>query len=233
MRIVVLLGLLMAAGSASAQLLVVRSVGPSAGKYTTGSVIPANATLALKAGDEVVVMDGAGTRSLKGPGNIPASGPSQAASLSTSLSNLTRQTNRGAARIGAVRGSVAGVIPSLYAVDVDGDGSYCITASSPVTLWRADAAAARTVTLKAGDKSATVAFAAGQAQAPWPASLAPATATTVTASSDGMDHMLAIKPLTPEPKDFQALTAAFASNGCSRQIAFLKKAAEGAGAGGQ
>lgn len=233
MRTFVLLGLLMTAGAASAQLLVVRSVGPSAGKYTTGSVIPATATLALKAGDEVVVMDGAGTRSLKGPGNIAASGPSQAASLSSSLAGLTRQTNRGAARIGAVRGSVAGVIPSLYAIDVDGDGSYCITSGSPVTLWRADAAAARTVTLKAGDKTATVHFAAGEASASWPARLAPTAATDVIASSDGTDHMLSVKPLQPEPKDFVALTTAFASNGCSRQIAFLKKAAEGAGAGGQ
>lgn len=232
MRTFVLLGLLMTAGAASAQLLVVRSVGPSAGKYTTGSVIPATATLMLKAGDEVVVMDGAGTRSLKGPGNIAASGPSQAASLSSSLAGLTRQTNRGAARIGAVRGTVAGVIPSLYAIDVDGDGSYCVTGSSPASLWRADAAAARTVTLKAGDKSATVNFAAGQASLPWPAKLAPTATTEVIAASNDINHMLTIKPLTPEPKDFAALTAAFASNGCSRQIAFLKKAAEG-GAGGQ
>lgn len=232
MRKSVLLGMLFLASSASAQLLVVRSVGPSAGKYTTGSVIPATATLALKAGDEVVVMDGAGTRSLKGPGNIAASGPSQASSLASSLSNLTRQTNRGAARIGAVRGSVAGVIPSLYAVDVDGDGNYCTTAASPVTLWRADASAARTVTLKAGDKSATVSFAAGQASVPWPAKLAPTAATQVTATTDAIDHSLTIKPLSPEPKDFPALTAAFASNGCARQIAFLKKAAEGS-AGGQ
>jgi hypothetical protein len=213
--------------AAHAQFLVVRSAGPSAGRYATGTTIPANAVLALKPGDEVVVLDGKGTRSLKGPGNVPASGPSQATGLADSLTSLTRQTGRGMARIGAVRGSVTSAIPSLYAIDVDGDGSYCVVNPSDVTLYRADSSGTRSVTLtRASDnRSATVNFAAGQSSVPWPAALAPGSAPVeVTAASNGQAHVLSIKPVA-QPATLSDLTQNLAANACARQLGFLRRAA--------
>ncbi|OZA58497.1 MAG: hypothetical protein B7X78_08945, partial [Sphingomonadales bacterium 39-62-4] len=45
------------AGSAMAQSVVVRSTGPSAGAYPQGKKLPAHATVVLKGGDQVTVLD--------------------------------------------------------------------------------------------------------------------------------------------------------------------------------
>ena len=55
---------------AVAQAVVVRSTGPSAVAYPKGKRLAANATVVLKAGDVVTVLDKAGTRVLKGAGSF-------------------------------------------------------------------------------------------------------------------------------------------------------------------
>ncbi|OYX93873.1 MAG: hypothetical protein B7Y74_08575, partial [Novosphingobium sp. 35-62-5] len=66
-------GALMAAAVSSetmAQAVVVRSTGPTAVNYPKGKRLPANASVVLKAGDVVTVLDKAGTRVLKGAGTF-------------------------------------------------------------------------------------------------------------------------------------------------------------------
>ena len=55
-------GCLFSAGSALAQAIVVRSTGPSAAEYPQGRKLPANASVTLRAGDRLTVLDRKSTR---------------------------------------------------------------------------------------------------------------------------------------------------------------------------
>ena len=91
---------------AVAQAVVVRSTGPTAVNYPRGKRLAANATVTLKAGDVVTVLDKAGTRVLRGAGSFTLTGAvnrdrGTAALLARSLSNPA------SVRAGAVRGVTA------------------------------------------------------------------------------------------------------------------------------
>ena len=70
-------GSLAVAGGALAQAIVVRSTGPSAAQYPQGKKLAANASVSLKPGDKVTVIDKAGSRVLSGPGNFTLNGAVQ------------------------------------------------------------------------------------------------------------------------------------------------------------
>jgi len=97
-----------AAAPAAATFIVVRVSGPSASLYPLGTRLPANARIALRAGDSLVVLGAAGTRTLRGPGNF-SPGPGLLGAVSGSVSGPARSLNgpvSGArrSRSGAVRG---------------------------------------------------------------------------------------------------------------------------------
>jgi hypothetical protein len=52
---------------AAAELLVLRSVGPSARRYPAGQRLPDDAAFVLRPGDSVTVLARAGTRIFRGP----------------------------------------------------------------------------------------------------------------------------------------------------------------------
>ncbi|MDQ4088435.1 MAG: hypothetical protein M3177_10575, partial [Pseudomonadota bacterium] len=58
------------AASAAANVLVVRSSGPSTKSYPPGRSLPDNARIQLQAGDTVVLLSSAGTRTFRGPGSF-------------------------------------------------------------------------------------------------------------------------------------------------------------------
>ena len=134
-RIALAVLLVAGAASAAANVLVVRSSGPSAKAYPPGRSLPDNARIALRAGDTLVVLGARGTRTFRGPGNF---NPSTAVQAGTQ----TVQGNNGRiARIGAVRS--APIVPSatptsIWDVDASQSGTTCLAASSGVRLWRAD-----------------------------------------------------------------------------------------------
>ena len=66
------------AGTAAAQSMVVRSTGPSASKYPTGTKLKASDKVTLVAGDRVVLIQGGKTRTLSGPGSYSGGGTVQA-----------------------------------------------------------------------------------------------------------------------------------------------------------
>ena len=66
------------AGTAAAQSMVVRSTGPSAGKYPTGTKLKSTDRLTLVSGDKIVLMQAGKTRTLSGPGTFGATGTIQA-----------------------------------------------------------------------------------------------------------------------------------------------------------
>src|SRR4051794_30738387 len=64
--------LLAAASAAAADILVVRSTGPSSASYPPGKRLPDNARLTLQAADQLMLLDGRGTRMVRGPGTFSA-----------------------------------------------------------------------------------------------------------------------------------------------------------------
>src|SRR5687767_10375819 len=76
-----LAGLLaLGAAAAAANVVVIRSSGPSARSYPAGRSLPDNARIALRQGDTLVVLDARGTRTFRGPGTFS---PSQAVQAGT------------------------------------------------------------------------------------------------------------------------------------------------------
>lgn len=167
-----LLGALLAtaAASASATIIVVRAVGPSAGQYPVGKSLPDNASLRLRGGDTVVLLDPRGSRTLRGPGIFPAAASGTGASVS-SFSALMASAEGRRGRVGAVR--PAPQPRQLWQASSDSSETFCFVNPAGVRIRRESIADARDVKVTdlASGKSAPVRFAAAQQVGDWPASL--------------------------------------------------------------
>ena len=128
--------------AAQAQAVVIRSTGPSAAAYPMGRKLPAGAAVTLKAGDQITVIDQAGSRVLSGPGSFKLDSAVNrgAGGANTALAALVA---RGAARTrtGAVRGDTEVPTEALrpenaWYVDVSRGGTVCIADPAQVVLWR-------------------------------------------------------------------------------------------------
>ena len=160
--------LLATATAAIADILVVRSSGPSAKSYPPGRRLPESARLVLKAGDQLIVLDGRGTRISRGPGAFAAGAPAAGRTASAAPAADRR------ARIGAVRGLDSGELrpPSIWHVDVSRSSNVCVADPAKVTLWRAEAAAAATLSVAGqGGRTKQVSWQPGSTTLAWPSDL--------------------------------------------------------------
>lgn len=163
---------------AAAESLVVRASGPSAKTYPAGAKLADTARVTLRAGDVLTLLDGRGTRTLRGPGSFAVTGPVSAGTDSrTSLSSLLETKRVRRARTGAVRGGDGAGQPSrnpsIWYVDVSQSSTICVADPANLRLWRPDSLEAVTLTATpaAGGKSGPIKFGAGEATAAWPANL--------------------------------------------------------------
>ncbi|MEJ7927141.1 hypothetical protein WG908_10295 [Sphingobium sp. AN641] len=163
---------------AAAESLVVRASGPSAKAYPAGAKLADAARITLKAGDVLTLLDGRGTRTLRGPGSFAVAGPVSAGTDSrTSLSSLLETKRVRRARTGAVRGTDGAGQPSrnpsIWYVDVSQSSTICVADPANLRLWRPDSVNAITLTATpfAGGKAGSILFGAGEATTAWPASL--------------------------------------------------------------
>jgi len=163
--------LAMLAGEVSyvaAEVLVLRSGGPSASRYRPGQKLPDNTTFNLRPGDSVVVLARGGTRTFRGPGRFSATGPVRTGQLASVGARRTT---------GAVRnadGVVAKVAQpnNVWQVDVTASGRACVRSGQAPVLWRPDASRAvkLTITPQTGQPQ-TVTWAKDQQTLAWPASI--------------------------------------------------------------
>ena len=116
-----------------ADVLVVRSSGPSAGNYPPGRRLPDSTNVSLLANDSLTILSAGATRTLRGPGILNVTGPVRAGSLASAISQRTNRRSR----IGAVRGREGE--RGLWDVDVTQPGTYCVRAGSRPSLWRGNA----------------------------------------------------------------------------------------------
>jgi hypothetical protein len=221
------------AGTASAETLVVRSSGPSARSYPPGKAIPETQKIVLKANDQVVILDGRGTRTLKGPGSFsPTVASTQATDSRTTFAALVTQRSERRARIGAVRGpqTVANPgatrSPNLWFVDMERSSNTCVIDPNAVTMWRAEAAGPATVTVTrvSDGKTETVDWTTGQSTRAWPAAFPVATGAEYRLSWPGATQptLLKFAVLGPNPQGgLENMAAALIKHGCEAQLDLL------------
>jgi hypothetical protein len=209
-----------AATTAAANVLVVRSSGPSASAYAPGKSLPDNARLQLRAGDTVVVLGANGTRTFRGPGNFSPSSAVQAGSQ-------TVQGSAGRARVGAVRS--APIIPSsnpasIWQVDPTQSGTACLVPSIGVKLWRANSGQTETLTITGPDgRAQTVQWVAGQAMLDWPStvSLANNADYQLRLSGSPVPARIHVRTLDRPPQSVQEVAETLIRNQCTEQLDLL------------
>jgi hypothetical protein len=231
------------AGTALAQSVVVRSTGPSAATYPQGRKLPANATVVLKGGDQVTVLDKAGTRVLAGPGTFTLNGAvNRDANGATALASMMARGGGARTRTGAVRGAGAAPVvvgprgpENVWYVDVSKGGTYCVADPAALVMWRPDKTLDGTGTLLSQDGStADVAWRAGNPLKVWPAASVPVVdGQTYTFSSPvGAPVKIRTMVLVSVPTDEVEIAGAMADKGCTAQLDLLATLASTAQAGG-
>lgn len=211
--------LALAATTAVAGPLVVRAAGPSAAQFKPGQRL-ADAPVTLKAGDSIVVLDAKGTRSFSGPGTFSLTAAS-AEAAQVAFADLLVQKPARRARIGAVRSAGQDMgpptPPGVWALDTRQSDTVCAIDPANISLWRADTAAAQTLTVAREDgTSATLTFGPGQALANLPAEVAGKTGALKIAGGK-TPVTLNIKQVAA-PADVEALGAALVEAGCQSQF---------------
>jgi len=205
------------AASAAANVLVVRSSGPSARSYPAGRSLPDNARLELRAGDQIMILANGGTRTFRGPGTFSPAGAQTGARTARSGDRI--------ARIGAVRS--AGIIPrgpTIWHVDVTQGGNFCLAGTTNVMLWRPDAGAPVRLTVAGpGGAPRTVPWPAGQPTRSWPRGAALANGATYSFSQPGVavPTRITFRILTTPLNDVQGVAEALIANGCEGQLDVL------------
>jgi hypothetical protein len=215
-------GSLALAGGAMAQAIVVRSTGPSAAQYPQGRKLPANASVSLKPGDKVTVIDKAGSRVLSGPGNFTLNSAVERGGGSVMANMMVGGGSR--ARTGAVRGAPVGLEAptapdNIWAIDVTKGGTYCVADPASLVLWRPNRADAITGKLAANGKTSPVAWKAGSALKLWPADVPVVDGMTYSFTGPvTVNSSITLKKLAEVPTDQMQVASMLAEKGCNAQL---------------
>jgi len=209
--------------------VVVAASGPSASSYPVGKKIGDSDRIVLRAGDTLTVLDGNGTRVLRGAGTYTLSqqaGPSQRGTFAV----LTERRSAARMRTGAVRGEGGAALPtSLWYIDIDRPGRTCLAETERVRLWRAspEGDAAYTVRAASGSGGQTVEFSDGGVLAPWDGVALPVTAGSeysVSGPGGTIEGALSFVVLDSVAEEPEGLAAQLIENGCTRQLELLSTA---------
>src|SRR3954453_15246086 len=137
---------------AAANVVVVKSLGPSAKSYPPGKTLSETAKISLQGGDVLTVLGPARAQTLRGPGNLDAK--------QVALASAAGQRGR----FGALRAAEVAHNPSVWDIDVSQSGKICVTDPAKLQLWRPDSETAATVEIRSPEgKSQQLSWAAGAA----------------------------------------------------------------------
>ena len=216
-RVLIAAALLVTASAAAADILVVRSVGPSSKGFPPGKRLQQGTRIVLRANDRLDVLDGRGTRTLRGPGNFVAGA---ATGATASAGPVAGQR----ARIGAVRGIESGELrpPSIWHVDVTKSSTICVAQPGGVTLWRANATPALTLRISRLPDGGTrqIAWEAGSSTVAWPADMPIASGAEYRLAWAGAARptSLRFRILPQRPVGLEDLASFLISNQCQAQL---------------
>jgi len=206
--------------SASAAVVVVRSLGPSAKAYPPGKTLPDTARITLQGGDVVTVLGPAAAQTLRGPGNFDTK----------SVTLASASAKRG--RFGALRAAEVAQNPSIWDIDVSQSGKVCITDASKLQVWRPDNDAAATVQIHSADgQTQKLSWAAGKALAAWPSALPVKTGAQyqIDWGDSGDKSSLDVVTVGKVPSDLVGTAQVLIENGCQNQLDLLVAGASKAG----
>lgn len=215
------------AAPALAESLVVRASGPSAGSFSPGKKLGDGQSITLKAGDTLTLLDGRGTRTLKGPGVFGTGASATGGAGSPRIASFLGTRDNRRARTGAVRSGATEVkpkSPNLWYVDASQSAKVCVPDAMAVKLWRPSSTDAMTVSISGAGGKAEVAFGAGESLADWPVATAPVTeGATYMLNGAGMTKPSAIKftVLSPDATGLESTASTLIERGCEAQLDLL------------
>jgi len=199
-----------------ANVVVVKSLGPSAKAYPPGKTLPETAKINLQGGDVVTVLGPASAQTLRGPGNFDAK--------QVTLASAAGQRGR----FGALRAAEIAHNPSIWDIDASQSGKICVTDASKVQLWRPESDTESTVEIRSPDgKSQQLSWAAGKALAPWPAALPikDGASYQVEWPDSGEKSSLDFVAVPGTPGDIVGAAQVLISHGCQKQLDLLVESA--------
>jgi hypothetical protein len=207
-----------ALGSATAlaNVVVVKSIGPSARAYPPGKTLPPSAKITLQGGDVVTVLGPSTAQTLHGPGNFDAG--------QVSLASAAGQRGR----FGALRAAEVAQNPSIWDIDVSQGGRMCVNQPSKLQLWRADSDADSTVTIRTADgTSQQLSWAAGKSLAAWPTALPVTSGASyeIEWPDTGEKSSLDLVTVQSAPTDLVGAAQILIQNGCQKQLDLLVQSA--------
>jgi hypothetical protein len=203
-----------------ANVVVVKSFGPSSKAYPPGKTLPESAKISLQGGDVITVIGPSSAQTLRGPGNFDA--------RQVALASAAGQRGR----FGALRAAEVAQNPGIWDIDVSAGGKVCVSSSSKVQVWRADSEAPITVQIRSAEgKSETLSWAAGKALAPWPAALPIKSGAEYSVEwPDGGDTgKLDVVTIASPPTDLVGAAQVLLENGCQKQLDLLVESASKSG----
>jgi len=206
--------------AAIANVVVVKSLGPSAKAYPPGKTLPESAKITLQGGDVVTVLGPAAAQTLRGPGNFAAG----------QMTLASAESKRG--RFGALRASEIATNPSIWDIDVTQSGKMCITSASKVQLWRPESDSEVKISIRSSEgKSQDLDWAAGKASALWPAALPIAAGTEYQLEwpETGDKSSLTFVTVPNPPADLVGAAQVLIENGCQHQLDLLVEGASKVG----
>lgn len=210
-------GLAMLSSAAmAANVIVVRSSGPSAKVYPPGKTIAGSSKIALMPGDSLTLIGSSSARTLRGPGTFPAS--------ATGSESLAMVANR-RSRFGALRAADYPQNPNPWNVDISKGGKICVVDPSSMMLWRPYSADATHLRIMPSSGAAqTLDWAEGQATMRWPAQLPIADGSQYKLEADGADPVpVSFVRVSGAPEDMVAAAQALIDKGCDSQLDALVK----------
>ncbi|HVU30691.1 MAG TPA: hypothetical protein VHE36_09840 [Sphingomicrobium sp.] len=206
------LAIALSSTAALANVVVVKSLGPSAKAYPPGKTLPASAKITLQGGDVVTVLGPSSAQTLRGPGNFDAS--------QISLASAAGQRGR----FGALRAAEVAHNPSIWDIDVTQSGKVCVNNPSKLQLWRPDSDGTASVQIQSSDGQVQkLSWAAGKALAPWPSALPVKNGAQyqIQWADSGDKSSLDVVTVTSVPADMVGTAKVLIENGCQNQLDLL------------
>lgn len=204
------------ATAASADVLILRAVGPSAQRYKAGQRLPDNGRLTLRVGDSVSVLVRGGTRVYRGPGTFALNAPPPRTSI---------VARGGRVDVGAVRGGpgspeAAARPEGIWQVDATSTGTACFLTGSQVVLWRPDSRRRlRLVVTPPARPSTIVTWPAGRNTVVLPpAAAADGTRVEYRVPRAAANTRLTLSELKVDARDREALGTSLLERGCLQQL---------------
>jgi hypothetical protein len=243
-RSVAIAGLLLMCGAtaATAQIVVLNARGPSAAAYPQGAVLAPNRVIALRQGDQLEILDAAGSHVLAGPATVTAGQISSGSKAQ--LQDIFKRANATRPGIAAVRGftldegkpatpAASPEATPLWRLDVSAwqeaepmdSHNFCVMKGQIPVLTRNEDKANGSLVIEqeANQASQTVTWSAGARNLPWPSSLPVADGSVYDLNLDAAGATsVRWRTIPQETSSLTELASSLLANGCYDQLDTLQ-----------